>query len=76
MIVFITLKVNRSLTVLVSLCILGHLILERELVAVTVRYNNSLVCKQMKVFSPLLLVSVQLVNIPIFLQNEFAAKYK
>ena len=63
-IVFITPKVNRSLTFLVYLCILGPFKVS-EFVAVAVRYNNSLVRKQMKVFSPLLLVSVQIVNIPI-----------
>ena len=37
--------------------------------------NNSLPCKQMTTFSPLLLVSTQPVNVPL-LQNEFAAKYR
>ena len=36
--------------------------------------NNSLPCKQMTTFSPLLFVSAQLVNVPLFLQNEFTAK--
>ena len=36
--------------------------------------NNSLPCKQMTTFSPLLLVSTQLVNVPLLIQNEFAAK--
>ena len=34
---------------------------------------NSLPCKQMATFSPLLLVFAQLVNVPLLLQNEFAA---
>ena len=38
--------------------------------------NNSLPCKQMTAFSPLLLVSKQLVNVPLPLQNEFTAKYR
>ena len=38
--------------------------------------NNSLPCKQMIIFSPLLLVSTQLVNVPLLLRNEFAAKYR
>ena len=38
-------------------------------------YNNSLVWKQMTTFSPLLLISAQLLNF-FFLQNEFAAKYR
>ena len=39
-------------------------------------FNNSLPCKQMTTFSPLLLVSTQLVNVPLLLQDEFAAKYR
>ena len=31
---------------------------------------------QMTTFSPLLLVSTQLVNVPLLLQNEFVAKYR
>ena len=38
--------------------------------------NNSLPCKQMTTFSLLLLVSTQLVSVPLLLQNEFAAKYR
>ena len=38
--------------------------------------NNSLPCEQMTTFSPLLLVSTQLVNVPFLLENEFAAKYR
>ena len=38
--------------------------------------NNSLPCKQMTTFSPLLLVSTQLVNVPLVLQNKFAEKYR
>ena len=37
---------------------------------------NSLPCKQMTTFSPLLLFSTQLVNAPLLRQNEFAAKYR
>ena len=70
---------SQSFTQLVYLCTLGPIKtqrLEHELVAFEVRYNNSLVCKQqMLTFSSLLLVSAQLVNIPVFLQNDFAAKY-
>ena len=36
--------------------------------------NNSLPCKQMATFSPLLSVFAQLVNVPLLLQNEFAAR--
>ena len=50
--------------------------LEHELVAFAVRCRNSLVCKQMTAFSPLFLAFAQLVNIPVFLQNELAAKYR
>ena len=35
--------------------------------------DNSLPCKQVTTFSPLLLVSTQLVDVSL-LQNEFAAK--
>ena len=51
-----------------------HFISERERVAVAVRYNNSL--KQMEVFSPLFLVSVQLINIRIFFRMSLQQKYR
>ena len=38
--------------------------------------DNSLPCKQVTTFSPLLLVSTHLVNVSLLLQNEFAAKYR
>ena len=79
MFVFITLKVNRSLSLFISADTLGPFKtqrLEHEHVAFAVRYSNSLVCKQTTTISPLLLVSAQLVNILLFLQNEFAAKYR
>ena len=38
--------------------------------------NNYLPCKQVATFSLLLLVSTQLVNVPLLLQNKFAAKYR
>ena len=40
--------------------------LEHEVVAFAVRYKNSLVYKQMTIFSLLLLVSAQVVHIPLF----------
>ena len=43
--------------------------------ALAVRYDNLLICKQMTTVSPLLLVSPQLVlNIHLSVQNEFAEK--
>ena len=69
MIVFITPKVYRSLTLFISV-----LRIEHELVHGF--SNNSLPCKQMTTFPPLFLVSTQLVNVPLLLQNEFAAKYR
>ena len=38
--------------------------------------NNPFVCEQMTTFSPFILVSAQLLNFLLFLQNEFAAKYR
>ena len=77
MIVFVTPE-SQSFTHLVYLCTLGPFKTQNEpdneLVAFVERYNNSSVCKQMTTFSPLLLVSALLVNIPVLLQNEFAAK--
>ena len=76
MIVFITLEVYRSLTCLSlyfrHICKMQGI--EHELVHGF--SNNSLPCKQMTTFSPLLLVSTQLVDVPLLLQNEFAAKYR
>ena len=60
---------SQSFTDLVSLCTLGPFKtqrLEQELVNFAERYNRSLVCKHMTTFSPLFLVSAQLVNIPLF----------
>ena len=73
MIVFITPKVSRSFTLFISvLSIFKMQRVEHELVQGFP--NNSLPCKQLTTFSSLLLVSAQLVNVPLFLQNEFAAK--
>ena len=69
-----------SFTYLVYLCTLGPFLIcktqriEHELVHGF--SNNSLSCKRMTTFSPLPLVSKQLVNVPFPLQNEFAAKYR
>ena len=49
--------------------------LKLKRVACKVRYNNTLVCKQMETVCPLLLVSVQLVHIRLSRQDEFAAKH-
>ena len=38
--------------------------------------NNSLPCKQMTTFLPCFWFSTQLVNVPLLLQNESAAKYR
>ena len=70
---FITLKVYRSLTLFISMYfrpICKTQRIEHELVHGF--SNNSLPCKQMTTFSPLCLVSTQLVNVSL-LQNEFAA---
>ena len=78
MIVFITPEVYSSLT-FVNLSLYFRPIckvqrIEHELVHGF--SNNSLPCKQMKTFSPLLLFSTQLVNVPLLLRNEFAVKYR
>ena len=71
---FITPKVNRSLTLFISVLEAHSKRVEHELVQGF--SSNSLPCKQMTTLSPLLLVSAQLVNVPLFLQNEFAKKYR
>ena len=49
-------------------------VFKSKISSVLSKHDNSLVCKWMTTFSLLLLVSLQLENIIVFLQNEFVAK--